>query len=109
MKLELSRNQELGLLILSIMGLLGPNGLFIWATVAEPELLRAAMVNPVAQVFLIEAFVLMFLFAYLIGRQGLRSPGWGAFILMSLIGSMMFSVPVALYLWSRKSRNESAQ
>lgn len=109
MKLGFSRNQEIGLLILSLVGLLGPNGLFIWATVAKPELLWAAMSNPVAQVFMVEAFVLMFLFAYLIARQGLRSPGWGAFILMSLIGSMMFSVPAALYFWSRQARKESAQ
>ena len=107
MKRELSplhRTQEWILLVLAIIGLLGPNGLFIWATVARPELLSAAMGNPVAQVFMVEAFVLMFLFAYLIARQGLRSPGWLTFILMSLAGSMMFSVPACLYLWSRQLR-----
>lgn len=106
MKLEFSRKQEIGLLVLSIIGLLGPNGLFIWATVVAPESVGAAMGNPVAQVFMVEAFVLMFLFAYLIARQGLRSPGWMTFVLMSLVGSMMFSVPACLYLWSRRMRGE---
>jgi len=51
----------------------------------------------VALVFIIEAFLLMFLFAWVIRYLGFRSPGWLAFIIMSLLGSMVFSVPAFLF------------
>ena len=54
--------------------------------------------------FITEAFLLMLFFAWLIRHLGFRSPGWLAFLIMSLVGSMVFSVPAFLYLVSRKAR-----
>jgi hypothetical protein len=99
-----TETQEKLLLGLSIFGLIVPNGAFLYYAFAAQQTLQEAMANPVSLVFIIEAFVLMFLSAWLIHRQGIKSPGWLAFILMSLIGSMIFSVPACLYLASRKAR-----
>lgn len=57
-----------------------------------------------ALVLITEAFLLMFLFAWLIHHLKFRSPGWLAFIVMSHVGSMVFSVPAFLYLASRNAR-----
>lgn len=94
------------LLALAVSGLIVPNGIFIYYSLAAPALLHDALTNPVALVFIAEAFLLMFLFAWVIHRQGLRSPGWLAFIVLSLLGSLAFSVPAFLYLASRRSRRK---
>ena len=96
--------QEKFLLVLAIFGLVGPNGCFLYYSLAAPPVLHAALGNPVALVFIAEAFLLMFLFGWLIHRMGFRSPGWLAFILMSLIGSLAFSVPAFFYFASRHAR-----
>lgn len=96
--------QETLLFALSVFGLVVPNGLFLYSSLVAPAVLHAALKNPVALVFITEAFLLMFLFAWVIRNAGFRSPGWRAFIVMSLLGSMVFSVPAFLYLASRNVR-----
>ena len=100
-----SRTQESILLALAIFGLIVPNGSFLYYSFVAPATHHAALTNPVALVFITEAFLLMFLFAWLIRHLGFGSPGWLAFIIMSLVGSMVFSVPAFLYLASRKARS----
>lgn len=102
-----SETQEKRLLALSIFGFVVPNGLFLYHSLVASAAYHAALANPVALVFIGEAFLLMLLFAWLIHRQGFRSPGWVAFIVMSMVGSMAFSVPAFLYLVSRKARKTS--
>lgn len=95
---SLSKNETAGLAALAVFGFLVPNGAFLYFFVKDPGLLRAAIANPISLVFVLEAFFLMFLFAWLIQRAGLRKPSGFAFIVMSLIGSLAFSVPATLYL-----------
>jgi len=102
-----TQTQQKILLALAIFGLVVPNGFFLYHALLAPGILWAALSNPVALVFITEAFLLMFLLAWVIRHLGLRSPGWIAFINMSLVGSMVFSVPAFLYLVSRKPRNAS--
>lgn len=87
-----------------MFGLVVPNGLFLYYFLFAPAVLSAAFANPVALVFMFEAFLLMILFAWFIHHRGYHSPGWLAFLVMSLAGSMVFSVPAFLYLSSRKAR-----
>jgi hypothetical protein len=96
--------QEKLLLALAIFGLIIPNGFFLYYSLVSPAALHAALSNPVALVFITEAFLLMFLFAWFLHHMGLRSPGWRSFIVMSLVGSMVFSVPAFLYFASRDAR-----
>ena len=98
-----TRTQKNFLIAMAIFGLVVPNGLFLYYSLFAPAALRAALANPVALVFMFEAFFLMVLLAWLIHHRGFRLPGWLAFIIMSLAGSMAFSVPAFLYLTSRKA------
>ncbi len=84
------------LLVLALFGLLVPNGIFLWYFFTAPETVQEAMANPIALVFMAEAFFLMLLFAWVIAKSGIKCPGWKGFILLSLIGSMFFSVPLML-------------
>ena len=99
-----SPTQEKFLLGLALFGLVVPNGFFLYYSLIAPATLHAALTNPVALVFITEAFLLMFLFAWVIRSLGFRSPGWLAFVILSLLGSMVFSVPAFLYLASRNAR-----
>jgi uncharacterized PurR-regulated membrane protein YhhQ (DUF165 family) len=90
------------LLALAIFGMVIPNGLFLYYLFFAPEVVNAAFANPIALVFMMEALLLMILLAWLIHIAGYRSPGWLAFIIMSLLGSMAFSVPAFLYFANRK-------
>ena len=96
--------QEKLLLAVALFGLLVPNGIFLYFSGVAPNLLPAAIANPIALVFMLEATVLMLFFAWLIRHRGLNRPGWIAFIVMSLAGSLVFSIPFFLYLHSRKEK-----
>lgn len=93
-----THREAAGLAALAVFGLLVPNGVFIYFFATDPALLRAALTNPLSLVFILEAIFLMFLFAWLVGRMGLRRPSGLAFVMMSLVGSLAFSVPAVLYL-----------
>jgi len=96
--------QEKLLLALALFGLIVPNGIFLYYAFCVPSVLVAALGNPAALLFIGEAFLLMVLLAWLIHHFGLDSPGWRMFIIMSLLGSLTFSVPAFLYLTNRKAR-----
>ena len=93
-----------GLLVLAVFGFIGPNGLFLWYVFTDFAAVQTAQADPVARLFMVEAAILMGLLAWLVHRSSAR-PGWLAFIFMSLIGSLAFSVPAWLWL---ASRNDSA-
>ncbi len=99
--LTLSSQTRSFLLLLAGLGIVVPNGVFLWCLFADFDLVLAALRNPVALVFIAEAFLVMGLLAWLARRSG-RGPGAGAFIVMSLLGSLAFSVPAWLWLASRE-------
>ena len=88
---------------LAVLGFVVPNGIFVYCLVARPALLPAALANPLALVFMLEAFFLMFLFAWLIRKAGLTRTSGFWFVVLSLVGSLAFSVPA--WLWLNRSRN----
>jgi hypothetical protein len=89
------------LLAVSIIGFLSINIPFLYIFAFEREIYREAMGNPLALVFISEAFLLMFLIAFLIYRIGYKRPGWLGFIIFSILGSLAFSIPFFLYLHSK--------
>jgi hypothetical protein len=93
------------MLALSLFGLLVPNGLFIHAALSDPGAVWAAMSSPVSAVFMGEAMALTGLFAWLLHRRGNPTPGWLGFVALSLLGSLLFSVPLSLYLQARNIRD----
>ena len=83
---------------LAVFGILVPNGIFIYFALTDLGAMKAALSNPVSLTFIGEAFFLMFLFAWVLYRGGVRRPSGAVFIVMSLVGSMVFSVPATLYV-----------
>jgi hypothetical protein len=103
--LTFSSRSRAFLLLVSILGFTVPNGVFLWFAFTQFSAISTTLTDPVALVFIVEAFVLMFLLAWLVHRSGAR-PGWLAFIVMSLIGSLAFSVPAWLWLASRETSSQ---
>lgn len=91
-----SRRERFWLWALAVFGFVGVNGVFVYGLVFRPSLLQAAMSNPVAVAFMVEALVLVGLLAYLFARWGVSRLGWGWFVFLSLVGSMAFAIPVVL-------------
>ena len=94
------------MLTLAVLGFIGPNGIFVYAAIADLPLLRAAASDPIALALMIEAFLLTALFAWIILRAGNIRPGWAMFVVLSIVGSLACSVPGFLYLASRHRRIE---
>lgn len=101
---NLSKVQKIILWCAAAIGLLGINGLFLYSVIFRPELMQAAQSNLYSLAFILEAFVLLPLFCYLIAAAKLRSPGWIGFLLLSLAGSLAFSIPFSILLWNRRGK-----
>lgn len=88
--------------LLSALGLFGLNGVFVYYALRHPDVVVAAHQNPVSLVFILEAFVMVAFGAWVIARLGLKGPGWLAFVILSIVGGLAFSVPFFLLLHIRK-------
>lgn len=99
--MQYSRAERLWLMLLGAVGLLGINGVFVWSMYARPEAMGDALANPLALAFIVEAMVLVVALAWLFRKWGLTRLGWGWFVLLSLVGSLAFAIPVALLLGRR--------
>ena len=104
---EYTSTERLGLTLIAVVGFAGLNGVFVWAMLTDPEMAMTALRNPVAAAFIIEAFILVGVLAYLLGRWKVSNVHWGWFVLLSIVGGIAFSLPVVL-LWSeRRARSRS--
>ena len=95
------------LYVVGAIGLFGLNGVFLFYALLRPEVMAAALANPVSLVFILEALLLTGLFAWLIATFGWKRPGWLAFVALSMVGSLAFSVPAFLLLHLRKQAGQS--
>lgn len=95
---EFSRRERQVLWGIALVGLLGPNGVFLYCAFFQWETIPAALRNPVAAAFIFEAFVVMGLLAWGIRRFRLGVLSWVAFVVLSLAGGLAFSIP-AFLLW----------
>jgi hypothetical protein len=68
----------------------------VYGVLVDPAMLAAAMRNPLALAFIVEALVLTGVLAYLLVKwQVTRLPrGW--FVLLSLAGGLAFALPLAV-------------
>ncbi len=98
---RLNSNKPL-LLIVAAFGFFGLNSVFVYYALTQPEMMTAAMQNPISLVFILEAFLMMGFGAWLITKLELRTPGWLVFIGMTMIGSLAFSLPAFLWLHARQ-------
>jgi hypothetical protein len=76
-----------------------PNGIFIRWFLIEDHGVAAVLQNRLAVAFMLEALLLLVLFAVRIARAPAGRLGWKWFVALSLLGGLAFSVP--LYWWMR--------
>ena len=100
-----THTERFWLAALGVFGFFAVNGAFVYGMLFQPDAMTAALTNPLAAAFIVEALVLVAVFAYLFDRWGVSRLGWGWFVFLSLLGSMAFAIPVVL-LFPRRDRSE---
>jgi len=90
--------ERLWLWMLAILGASVLNGTFLYATAVRPGLMFDALGNPVSAVFLVESLLLTGTLAYLLPKWQVTRIGWIWFVILALMGSLAFALPLAL-LW----------
>jgi len=88
--------------MMALFGLIVINGIFLYTLFFKPDLLFAAITNPVSAAFMIETFLLLGAFAYLLSKWQVNRLSWRWFVVLSLLGSMAFALPVVI-LWPGKN------
>ena len=89
---------------LALIGLLGPNGVFLYYAMARRSEFLTALSHPVTLAFLIEAFLVLGILAALLARRPLGPWGWRSFLVLSLVGGLGFSIPALLVRNSKPPR-----
>jgi hypothetical protein len=84
----------------------GLNGVFLYATGADPRALQAALTNPISAAFIVEALLLMVVLAWLLPKWGVSRVSRKTFIVLCLAGGVAFALPVALLWRTAASRDE---
>jgi hypothetical protein len=100
--IEYTPRERATLWALAAAGGLGVNGAFVYGLLARPGAMGAALGNPIALAFALEAFVLMGMLAYLLPRWGVSRRSRLVFVALSLLGGIVFALPVVM-LWRRRS------
>ncbi len=98
-----TKRERIALVLIAAVGFLLVNGTFVYAVASEPDLLSSAMANPVAAAFVVEALLLAGLLAYLLHRWRVSRVHWAWFVVLSLVGSIAFALPVVLLLSDRRT------
>jgi CDP-diglyceride synthetase len=97
---DYSRRERFWLWTLAVFGFVAVNGAFLHGLLFQPHALAEAIRNPIAAAFMVEALVLVGVFAYLFSKWRVNRLPWVWFVLLSLVGSMAFALPIVL-LWPR--------
>jgi peptidoglycan biosynthesis protein MviN/MurJ (putative lipid II flippase) len=90
-----SPRERFWLAILAAFTFFGLNGAFVYGLLHR-AMVETALANPLALAFILEAFVLVGLLAYLLRKWGVSRLPWGWFVVLSLLGGLAFALPVAL-------------
>ncbi|HSL83373.1 MAG TPA: hypothetical protein VLF66_11400 [Thermoanaerobaculia bacterium] len=85
------------LLILAFIGLVGPNGLFLYWLFYEYPGVSAVLENHLAVAFMIDAFMALGLLSYVFATRPIGRVRWPWFVVLSLVGGLGFSIP--FYIW----------
>ena len=99
-RIEYSPAERFWLWALAAFGFLAVNGAFMYGVFVRPEILAQAQRNPLSMAFVVEALLLVAALAYLLPKWGVTRMSWGWFVVLSLAGSLAFSLPLAL-LWKQ--------
>lgn len=90
------------LIVLAVVGLLAPGGLFLYWMLNDYSTLSAALSNRMALAFFVDLLMSTFLLAYLFARKPFGPVKWPWFIVLSLLGTLAFGIPMFIWLnWRR--------
>ena len=95
-QISYSATEKIILWAIAIFGVAAVNGAFFYGIIVQPDSLRAALANPIALAFMVEATLLLLLLAYLLKKWGVGRFGPVAFIVIALIGTMAFALPFSI-------------
>lgn len=85
------------LLFVALFGLLVPNGFFLYWLVNEFQGIRPIVADHLAMAFILDAFMAMIILAVYFARRPIGPVRWPAFVLLSILGGLGFSLP--FYWW----------
>ncbi len=77
-----------------------PNGFFLYWLLYEYDGLASVARNNLALAFMMDAFLAMVLLAYYFARKPIGRVKWYWFVVLSIVGGLVFSLP--LYWWLNK-------
>lgn len=100
-----SSAEQLSLWALAVFGFFTVNLAFLYCVVYRLDLVLEALKNPIALAFILEAFLLMGFFAYLLAKWKVAKLHWIWFVGLSLLGSMAFALPIVL-LWPLSQKDK---
>ena len=95
MRIVYSGRERLWLSILALFTFFGLNGAFVYGLLHR-DVLQAALANPLALAFILEALLLVGVLAYLLRKWDVSRVPWGWFVVLSLLGGLAFALPVVL-------------
>ena len=87
---------------LAALGLLVVNAAFLYGVFFDRVALAEAMGNPISMAFQAEAFLLLAALTWLLPKWGVIRLHRSWFVVLSLLGSLAFALPLAL-LWSGRT------
>ena len=82
------------MLITSIFGLVVVNSLFIYGSSGD---MMALWNDPVSAALMLEGFGLMIVFTFYFYKYPIKKMAWYWFPVLSLLGSVLFSLPMFFY------------
>lgn len=83
------------------LGLLGPNGVFLYFLAFRRQDFVEGLFHPVAMAFVAEVLLLTAFLAVCIARRSSGRVTWQVFVVLSLAGGLLFSIPTYVLLESR--------
>ena len=101
-----SSRERFWLWTLAVFGFVVVNGAFVCGLFFQPGAFSEAMTNPIAAAFIVEAMLLVGVFAYLLSKWRVARLPWWWFVLFSLFGSMVIALPIVL-IWPRRRREST--
>ena len=95
------------LLVVALFGLLVPNGFFLYWLVNEFQGIRPIVANHLAMGFILDAFMAMIILAVYFARRPIGPVRWPAFVILSILGGLGFSLPFYWWMNTHRSRNSA--
>ena len=92
------------LLLIALIGLVIPNGLFIYWALFEFHGLRPVLEDKLAVAFILDALLALLVLSVYFAKRPIGSIHWRWFVVLSLVGGLGFSLP--LFFWLNRDQSQ---